>query len=56
MIAAVQSNKRPASHVMSVAKFERFFRIAAGLNVDEQDLKRCSEFYQSEDLRPPASG
>jgi hypothetical protein len=26
MIAAVQSNKRPTSHVMSVAKFERFFR------------------------------
>jgi hypothetical protein len=44
MIAAVQSNKRPTSHVMSVAKFERFFRIAAGLDVDKQDLKRYSDF------------
>src|ERR1700726_3754272 len=44
MIAAVQSNKRPSCHVMSVAKFERFFRIAAGLDVDKQDLKRYSDF------------
>ena len=44
MIAAVQSNNRPTSHVMSVAKFERFFRIAAGLDVDKQDLKRYSDF------------
>jgi hypothetical protein len=29
---------------MSVAKFERFFRIAAGLDVDKQDLKRYSDF------------
>ena len=43
MIAAVQSN-RVATHVMSVAKFERFFQIAAGLNVDKQDLKRYSDF------------
>jgi hypothetical protein len=44
MIAAVQSNTTPASHVKSVAKFERFFRIAAGLDVDKQDLKRYSDF------------
>ena len=44
MIAAVQSNKSPTTHVMSVARFERFFRIAAGLNVDKQDLKRYSDF------------
>jgi hypothetical protein len=44
MIAAVQSNKRPTSHVMSVAKLERFFRVAAGLDVDKQDLKRYSDF------------
>src|SRR3981189_1556498 len=44
MIAAVQSTTPPASHVMSVAKFERFFRIAAGLDVDKQDLKRYSDF------------
>ena len=43
MIAAGQSSK-PTSHVMSVAKFERFFRITAGLNVDKQDLKRYSDF------------
>jgi hypothetical protein len=44
MIAAVQSSKSPTSHVMSVAKFERFFRITAGLDVDKQDLKRYSDF------------
>jgi Domain of unknown function (DUF1931) len=27
-----------------VARFERFFRIAASLNVDKQDLKRYSDF------------
>ena len=32
MIAAVQPNKGPTSQVMSVAKFERFFRTAAGLD------------------------
>jgi hypothetical protein len=30
--------------VMSVARFERFFRIAAGLDVDKKDLKRYSDF------------
>jgi hypothetical protein len=44
MIAAVQPNRGPTSHVMSVAKFERFFRVAAGLDVDKQDLKRYSDF------------
>jgi hypothetical protein len=44
MIVAVQSKTTPASHVMSVAKFERFFRIAAGIDVDKQDLKRYSDF------------
>jgi uncharacterized protein DUF1931 len=34
----------PPTHVMGVAKFERFFRIAAGLDVDKQDLKRFSDF------------
>jgi hypothetical protein len=29
---------------MSVAKFERFFRSAAGLDVDKADLKRYSDF------------
>ena len=44
MIAAVQSSKSPTSRVMSVAKFERFFRITGGLDVDRQDLKRYSDF------------
>jgi hypothetical protein len=30
--------------VMAVAKFERFFRRAAGLDVDKSDLKRYSDF------------
>jgi thioredoxin reductase (NADPH) len=44
MIAAAESRKKNTSHVMSVAKFERFLRIAAWLNVDKQDLKRYSDF------------
>jgi hypothetical protein len=44
MIATVQLSKSSTSHVMSVTKFERFFRIAAGLDVDKQDLKRYSDF------------
>ena len=44
MTAAAQSSKRPTSHVMSVARFERFFRIAAGVDVDKQDLKRYRDF------------
>jgi uncharacterized protein DUF1931 len=30
--------------IMGVAKFERFFRLAAGLDVDKADLKRFSDF------------
>ena len=30
--------------VMNVSKFERFFRIVAGLDVDKNDLKRYSDF------------
>jgi hypothetical protein len=44
MIAAVQANQPPTSHVMSVAKLERFLRIVAGLDVDKQDLKRYGDF------------
>ena len=29
---------------MAVARFERFFRVAAGLDIDKQDLKRYSDF------------
>jgi hypothetical protein len=35
---------KPPTHVMGVAKFERLFRIAAGLDVDKQDLRRYSDF------------
>jgi hypothetical protein len=31
---------------MNVSKFERFFRVAGGLDVDKTDLKRCSDFVQ----------
>ena len=30
--------------VMAVNKFERFFRVAAGLDVDKDDIKRHSDF------------
>lgn len=32
--------ERLTTHVMNVAKFERFFRAAAGLDIDKSDLKR----------------
>jgi hypothetical protein len=32
--------------VMAVAKFERFFRVAAELDVDKDDLKRYSDFVE----------
>lgn len=44
MIAALKPSERLPTHVVSVAKFERFFRTAAGLEVDKQDLKRYSDF------------
>jgi hypothetical protein len=31
-------------HVTSVARFERFFRVAAGLDIDKDDLKRYTDF------------
>jgi hypothetical protein len=34
----------PPVHVMGAARFERFFRTAAGLDVDKQDLKRYGDF------------
>lgn len=44
MIAQRPNDPAASTHVMGVAKFERFFRIAAALDVDKQDLKRYSEF------------
>lgn len=34
--------------IMGVSKFERFFRAAAGLDVDKNDLKRYSDFVSTE--------
>ena len=34
----------PTLHVMGATKFRRFFRAAAGLRVDDNDLKRYSDF------------
>ncbi|GAB3004804.1 DUF1931 family protein [Amycolatopsis acidiphila] len=34
--------------VMGVAKFERFFRAAAGLDVDKNDLKRYNQFINTQ--------
>ena len=34
----------PPTHVTGVARFERFFRAAAGLDVDKEDLKRYADF------------
>jgi hypothetical protein len=39
-----QRPRERTTHVMGVAKFERLFRMAAGLDVDKQDLKRYSDF------------
>ena len=34
----------PAVVVTGVARFERFFREAAGLDVDKSDVRRCGDF------------
>ncbi len=34
----------PPTHIMGIARFERFFRAAAGLDVDKEDLKRYADF------------
>jgi uncharacterized protein DUF1931 len=34
----------PPTHVTGAARFERFFRAAAGLDVDKEDLKRYRDF------------
>jgi hypothetical protein len=42
MIAAREEH--PPTHVMGIARFERFFRVTAGFDVDKADLKRYDEF------------
>ena|SRR5579872_3221599 len=44
MIAALDPSERLSTHVTSVTKFVRFFRVAASLEVDKQDLRRYSDF------------
>jgi hypothetical protein len=44
MVAERSLDRTAPIHVMAVARFERFFRLAAGLDVDKQDLKRHSDF------------
>jgi hypothetical protein len=34
--------------IVSIPKFERFFRVAGGLDVDTHDLKRYSDFVNRE--------
>jgi hypothetical protein len=43
MIARRQDSV-PSTHATGVPLFERFFRLAAGLDVDKQDLKRDRDF------------
>lgn len=35
-------------HVMSIPKFERFFRVAAGLDIDKSDIARFDDFINKE--------
>lgn len=44
MIATAQSKKSSTSHVISVAKFQRFFQTVASPDVDKEDLKCYSDF------------
>jgi hypothetical protein len=44
MTAAPGSVQAAPRHVTGVVKFERLFRVAASLDVDNQDLKRYSDF------------
>ena len=44
MIAGRPADAEPPTRVMGVARFERLFRIAAGLDVDKSDLKRYTDF------------
>lgn len=44
MIAALPSDHMPPPHPTGIARFERFFRVAARLDVDKQDFKRYREF------------
>ena len=40
----LRKSELKTTRVMSQAKFERFFQLAAGLDMDKKDLKRYSDF------------
>jgi hypothetical protein len=44
MIAARPADTNPPPRVMAVPRFERLFRLAAGLDIDKMDLRRYSDF------------
>lgn len=44
MSAARPDMRKSPTHVMGVARFERFFRVAAGLDIDKADIRRYSDF------------
>ncbi|MCS3928791.1 hypothetical protein M2175_003822 [Bradyrhizobium elkanii] len=41
---STEASSNVVGHLMGVARFERFFRLAAGLDVDKQGLKRYGDF------------
>ena len=43
-VMIAQREQEPRTRVTGFARFERFFRIAAGLQVDKEDLRRYQEF------------
>ena len=45
--ALLRPRNQRSLHVVGVTQFERFFRAAAGLDVDKSDLKRYSDFVNS---------
>jgi hypothetical protein len=44
MIALRPADRNPPPHVTGVARFERLFRRAGGVDIDKSDLKRYEEF------------
>jgi hypothetical protein len=42
--ALIRPRNQRSLHIVGVTQFERFFRIAAGLDIDKADLKRYSDF------------
>ena len=47
-MTARREDLEPPIHPMGIVRFERFFRTAAGLDIDKEDVKRHSEFVNRE--------